>query len=81
MAKQVYNRIFSKEKWDKVNEFNKNLLNDYILQAKSEGKTEASIKQYFNDCRIILIYIMEEHKKYDPNLFHILQFPLNPLGL
>ena len=62
MAKQVYNRIFSKEKWDKVNEFNKNLLNDYILQAKSEGKTEASIKQYFNDCRIILIYIMEEHK-------------------
>ncbi len=64
MAK-VYNRIYSKEKWDKVNEFNKNLLDDYILQIRAEGKTEGSIKQYYNDARIILIYIMEQHKNKD----------------
>ena len=62
MAKQVYNRIFTREKWEKVNRFNKELLNDYINECKAQGKTEGSIKQYFNDGRIILIYIMEEHK-------------------
>ena len=61
MAK-VYNRIFSKEKWDKVNKFNKQLVDDYILQIKSDGKSEGSIKQYYNDSRIILIYIMEQHR-------------------
>ena len=62
MKKQVYNRIFTKEKWDKVNTYNKQLLDDYILNIRSEVKAEGSIKQYYNDARIILIYIMEEHK-------------------
>lgn len=56
----TYNRIYSKEKWDKVNKFNKNLLSDYCLQIKAEGKSEGSQKQYFNDARIIMIYIMDE---------------------
>lgn len=56
----VYNKIFSKEKWEKVNSFNKSLLDDYILQIKSEGKSAGSQKQYYNDGRIVLIYILEE---------------------
>lgn len=56
----TYNRIYSKEKWDKVNKFNKDLLSDYCLQIKAEGKSESSQKQYFNDARIIMIYIMDE---------------------
>lgn len=56
----VYNKIYTKEKWEKVNKYNKDLLKDYMLQIKSEGKSEGSQKQYFNDGRIILIYIMEE---------------------
>lgn len=56
----VYNRVFSNEKWEKVNSYNKNLLKDYILQIKSEGKSDGSIKQYNNDARIVLIYILEE---------------------
>lgn len=56
----VYNRIYSKEKWGNVNNFNKELLSNYMLQIKAEGKSEGSQKQYFNDARIILIYIMEE---------------------
>lgn len=59
MAK-VYNKIYTKEKWDKVNTFNKNLLSDYCLQIKAEGKSESSQKQYYNDARIIMIYILEE---------------------
>ena len=60
MAKQTYNRIYTPERWEKVNKYNKQLLDDYILQIRSEGKSEKSIKQYYNDARIILIYIMEE---------------------
>lgn len=56
----VYNRVYTKEKWEQVNKYNKNLLSDYMKQIKAEGKSEGSQKQYFNDARIILIYIMEE---------------------
>ena len=56
----VYNRIYTKEKWEQVNKYNKNLLSDYMLQIKAEGKSESSQKQYFNDARIMLIYILEE---------------------
>ena len=56
----VYNRVYTQEKWEQVNKYNKNLLSDYVQQIKSEGKSEGSIKQYFNDARIILIYVMEE---------------------
>lgn len=56
----VYNRIYTKEKWEVVNKFNKDLLDNYMLQIKAEGKSEGSQKQYYNDARIIMIYIMEE---------------------
>lgn len=56
----VYNRIFTEEKWERVNKYNKNLLNDYMMQIKSEGKSKGTMNQYFNDARIILIYILEE---------------------
>lgn len=56
----VYNRIYTNEKWEKVNKYNKDLLNDYMLQIKAEGKSAGSQKQYYNDARIVLIYILEE---------------------
>lgn len=56
----VYNRIFTKEKWSQVNKYNKDLLSDYMLQIKAEGKSQSSQKQYYNDARIMLIYILEE---------------------
>ena len=55
----IYNRIYTKSKWENVNIYNKNLINDYILQIKAEGKTPDSVKQYFNDARILAIFIME----------------------
>lgn len=57
----MYNRVFSQEKWSKVNQYNKQLLDDYILTIRAEGKSKGSIKQYYNDARIILIYVMEQH--------------------
>lgn len=59
MSKKVYNRIYTKEKWEQVNKYNKQILDDYIMQIKSESKSEGSIKQYYADGRIIMILIME----------------------
>lgn len=60
MSKQVYNRIFTKEKWEKVCKYNKELMEDYLLELKSNKKTDDTIKQYRNDLRIVFIYILEE---------------------
>lgn len=56
----VYNRIYTEQKWEQVNKFNKNLLADYIAQIKSEGKSEGTVKQYLNNARIVMIYVLEE---------------------
>lgn len=57
---KVYNRIFSKEKWEKVNKYNKSLMDDFLLELKSQKKKDGTIKQYKNDLRILFIYILEE---------------------
>lgn len=38
----------------------KNVLEDYKQQIRAESKTERFIKEYYNDTRIILIYIIEQ---------------------
>lgn len=57
--KQVYNRFYTKEKWEKVNSYNKELYEDFLIELKSAGTPETTYKQYKNDARIILILIME----------------------
>ena len=59
-TEKVYNRIFTQEKWDMVNKYNKNLMNDFLLELKSQKKKESTIKQYKNDLRILFIYILDE---------------------
>lgn len=59
MSKKVYNKLYSKEKWEQVNKYNKQMLDDYILEIKAQGKSEGSIKQYYSDGRIIMILVME----------------------
>ena len=60
MGKQVYNRFFEQSKWDEVPKFNKDLIDDFLLELKSQGKSEGTVRQYFNDLRIICIYIHDE---------------------
>lgn len=59
-GKQVYNRFFEQSKWDEVPKFNKDLIDDFLLELKSQGKSEGTVRQYFNDLRIICIYIHDE---------------------
>lgn len=57
---QVYNRIFNKEEWDQVNKKNKFMIEDYLEEYRQQQKKESTIKQYFNDLRIVMIYILRE---------------------
>ena len=56
---QVYNKIYTPEKWEKVNPENKHIIDDFILEYKARKKSEGTIKQYYNDARIVAIYCLE----------------------
>ena len=58
--KHVYNKFYDATKWENVPKFNKELIEDFILELKAQGKSQGTISQYFNDLRIICIYIHDE---------------------
>ena len=60
MAKQVYNRFKTNEKFKLVNEYNKEILKDWKLQLESEGKSETTIKVYMHNVKVLFVYILEE---------------------
>lgn len=57
---KVYNRIYTPEKWEKVNKENKAIIDDFLLEYKQQKKSEGTINGYFNDLRIIMVKIMED---------------------
>jgi len=59
MAKQVYNRIYTEEKWNKVNKENKDIMEDFLQEMKSQKKAASSVLQYKNDLRILCIYVLD----------------------
>lgn len=56
----AYHKFFDPEKWLRVNEENKRIMEDYLLEYTARKMKESTIKQYRNDLRIILIYILEQ---------------------
>lgn len=54
---RVYNRTYSKEEWDGVLQENKNIMEDFLEEYKQRKKKKSTIEGYFQDLRIILIYI------------------------
>lgn len=56
----VYNRIFNEEDWRLVNKENKNIMEDFLEEYKQQKKKKSTIDQYYNDIRIVLIYILKE---------------------
>lgn len=56
---QPYNKIFSEEKWALVKPENKEIIQDFVQEMKSQKKSEGTIKQYFNDLRILAIYVLD----------------------
>lgn len=56
----VYNRFFDKDKWEKVNKYNKDLMEDFLTEMRANKKKQGTIDQYKNDLRIILLYIYDD---------------------
>ena len=50
----MYNKIFDEEKWKQVNQENKTIMEDFLLEYKARKMKDSTLKQYKNDCRIIL---------------------------
>ena len=53
----VYNNFFDKELYELVNQDNKDLLADFLLELKQNKKSELTRSQYMNDVRIAFLYI------------------------
>lgn len=56
----VYNKYNTAEKYKYVNQYNKDLLKEFILNLKSEGKKDGTIRMYEANIKIMFIYILEE---------------------
>lgn len=50
-------KVYSKEKWKKVNRLNKELLEDYMIELKSKRRRPRTIEQYRTDGHMLLCYI------------------------
>jgi integrase len=55
----VYNKIFNEEDWAKVNPNNKQLFNEWKTYLMSTDKSQGTILQYYNDMRILAIFLMK----------------------
>lgn len=58
----AYNRLFNPATWDDVNSENKELLDDYILELKSNGKSEKTIYQYVADIKGFYSWVYDNAK-------------------
>lgn len=59
---KVYNRIFNEEEWSKVEEENKLMIEDFLEEYRQRKIKDSTIKQYHNDLRIVMIYILRKLK-------------------
>ena len=58
---KIYNHFYTPELWEQVNRENKLIIDDFIAECKQRKKSKNTISQYFNDLRIIMIYVLKEH--------------------
>ncbi len=59
---RVYNNIYSDEDWKLVNEENKLMIEDFLEEYRQRKKKESTLKQYYYDLRIVMIYILRKLK-------------------
>lgn len=59
---RVYNNIFNEEEWSQVNEENKLMIEDFLEEYRQRKIKDSTIKQYFNDLRIVMLYIYRKLK-------------------
>ena len=58
---RVYNRIYTPELWEQVNPKNKEILKDFLEELRQKKKSKGTIDGYFQDARIIFIYVLKFH--------------------
>lgn len=54
---RVYNYIFNEEEWKLVNNENKLMIEDFLEEYRQRKIKDSTLKQYFNDLRIVMLYI------------------------
>lgn len=54
---RVYNPIYTKQEWELVNTKNKEVMNDFLEEYKQRKKKKSTIDAYFQDLRIIMLYV------------------------
>lgn len=57
---RIYNNFYTPELWAQVNKENKRILDDFIAEYKQRKKAKTTINSYYQDLRIIFIYILKE---------------------
>ena len=57
---RIYNKFYTEEKWNAVNEKNKEILVDFLEECKQQKKSKGTIYGYMQDLRIVFIYILEK---------------------
>lgn len=57
---RVYNRIYTPELWEQVNKENKMILEDFMAEYRQRKKSKGTIDGYFQDLRIVFIYILKQ---------------------
>lgn len=60
-SRGVYNRVYTPELWEQVNADNKAILDDFLAEYRQQKKAKSTIDAYFQDGRIILIYILKHY--------------------
>lgn len=60
MRGRIYNNFYTPELWEQVNKENKRIIDDFLAEYKQRQKSKGTISGYYNDLRIIMIYILKE---------------------
>lgn len=61
-SRGVYNRIYTPELWEQVNQDNKDILEDWLAEYRQRKKAKGTIDMYYQNVRIVFIYILKKHK-------------------
>jgi integrase/recombinase XerD len=57
--KRVYNKIYDKAEYEKVNIENKEIIDDFIEEYQQRKMKESTLKQYKNNLRILAIFVLK----------------------
>ena len=60
MRGRIYNNFYTTELWEQVNKENKRIIDDFLAEYKHRQKSKGTISGYYNDLRIVMIYILKE---------------------